>query len=119
MIIIFTKSPQCKSRFHCQTCRDKEGGREWRESLRKAFLLPNDETDFECPHGLPWGCGPQTGSQKEYQEKLDADNKRIEEIGQICEACDEKYDCDFVQKSACARKRMIRERTAVCPLGKW
>ena len=59
----------CKNLLSCQTCRDKEGGRQWRESLRKAFRLPNDETDFECPHGLPWGCGPQTEAQKEAKEK--------------------------------------------------
>jgi hypothetical protein len=125
----------CITHIHCQACRNKEGGRQWRDSLRVAFKLPNDETDFECPHGLPWGCGPQTESQKEHKAKLDSENAEIERISKICEACCEESDkpkwdeahpdfsprddCEFLKCSTCARRRAIREGEAVCRLGKF
>lgn len=135
MSIIYIVSETCKCKLHCQTCRDKEGGRQWRESLRVAFALPNNETDFECPHGLPWGCGPQTEAQQEAKEKQEQENAKINEIGRICEACvaeadkpewDKEHpdfsprdDCEFLKCSGCARRRAIRDGRAVCWLGRF
>jgi hypothetical protein len=45
----------CAAKTHCPTCRNREAGRTWRESLATAFKLPAGAPDFECPHGLPWG----------------------------------------------------------------
>lgn len=131
----FQDDYNCTCKVNCPTCRDKDGGRQWRELLRKAFRLPNDETDFECPHGLPWGCGPQTELQIEHKAKLDAENAEIERIGKICEACCKEADkpewdaehpdffprddCEFLKCSACARRKAIREGKALCPLGRW
>lgn len=57
---IFTSSSTCRSGAHCDTCRDRNN-RAWRESLRRGFTLPDDNPDFECPHGKPWGAvGPRT-----------------------------------------------------------
>jgi len=125
----------CAPRLHCPTCRDLEGGRQWRGSLHRAFKLPNDEVDFECPHGLSWGCGPQTESQKKYQAEQEKQNAEIKRIGTLCETCvaesdrpewDEDHpdffpqdDCEFLKSSACSRKRKIREGTAICPLERW
>ncbi len=53
MLPVFFYSSVCADLVHCKTCRDKEGGRSWRESLRNAFLIP--ETDFECPRKNKWG----------------------------------------------------------------
>jgi hypothetical protein len=49
----FFDTTACTSRGHCLKCRDKEGGRRWRQSLAKAFETPEDP-DFECPHGVVW-----------------------------------------------------------------
>lgn len=51
---LFTDTEHCKCRAHCGTCRLKEAGRGWRNSLSKAFSLPNGEIDFECPYGVDW-----------------------------------------------------------------
>ncbi len=51
----FTESAACLLRAHCPTCRDLEGGRTWRASLRNGFALPGDAVDFPCPHGGGWG----------------------------------------------------------------
>lgn len=50
----FSETGHCELRAHCKTCRDLKGGNKWRESLKQSFVFPNDETDFECPHGVPW-----------------------------------------------------------------
>jgi hypothetical protein len=50
----------CASRAHCPTCRNKDGGRAWRESLAQAFIVPGDAPDFTCPYGLEWGANPES-----------------------------------------------------------
>lgn len=50
----FIKSAPCKSRAHCQTCRDREGGRQWRLAISEHYQLPGGEVDFECPYGIAW-----------------------------------------------------------------
>ena len=49
----FFETIHCRSRAHCSVCRNKEGGRKWRDQIMKIF---KDITavDFECPHGIPW-----------------------------------------------------------------
>lgn len=51
---LFVLTNHCTSRAHCNTCRDLDGGRSWREGLKKYFHLPQDTVDFTCPHGLQW-----------------------------------------------------------------
>lgn len=51
---VFVLSTHCNSRAHCKTCRNKQGGHKWRESLKKAFAVPNDVVDFDCPYGMTW-----------------------------------------------------------------
>lgn len=46
----------CFSRTHCVTCRDLDGGRDWRISLSQAYDVPG--VDFPCPHLFPWGYKP-------------------------------------------------------------
>jgi hypothetical protein len=48
----------CARRLHCETCRDRETGREWRKSLGQYFEVPAGAPDFDCPHGLAWGWRP-------------------------------------------------------------
>lgn len=52
---LFILSPVCQTHRHCPTCRDREGGRQWRESLAVSYALPADGPDFACPEGHPWG----------------------------------------------------------------
>lgn len=45
----------CEYRIHCPTCRDLEGGREWRRRVSVAFNVPQPAPDWECPRGMEWG----------------------------------------------------------------
>ena len=46
--------------MHCETCRDLEGGRAWRQDKMKRYGAP--EVDWPCPKGKPWGwTGPSRG----------------------------------------------------------
>ncbi len=48
----------CDSGRHCATCRDREGGRSWREAQSRLRGLA---VDWECPMGHPWGYAPPQG----------------------------------------------------------
>ncbi len=52
--IAFFETEACTSGTHCSTCRDREGGRSFRIGLARAFVLPDDAPEFECPHGKKW-----------------------------------------------------------------
>ncbi len=101
----------CEMRNHCQACRDMEGGRIWRESLHKAFWLPDDEIDFECPHGIPWGAGPQTEVLVQAQAKRESELGIIyaeyRRINGICEPCADE-DCDFYKLKGCTKKNQVK-----------
>lgn len=43
----------CLSGVHCRTCRDREGGADFRMAMGKRFEMPDGWP--ECPHGKPWG----------------------------------------------------------------
>jgi len=49
----FFDSTHCSSGSHCKKCRDKDGGRKFRKSLRVVFE-DIDTDDFECPAGKEW-----------------------------------------------------------------
>jgi hypothetical protein len=55
----FEDTEHCLGESHCGTCRDREGGREWRQGLMGLFVLPNDAVDFVCPYGKGWEEGQQ------------------------------------------------------------
>jgi hypothetical protein len=59
---LFVLSTHCQSRAHCKVCRNFDGGRKWRESLSKAYQLPNNDVDFECPYGMQWSAGSTSSS---------------------------------------------------------
>ncbi len=42
----------CTNRVHCATCRDPDGGYDWRNSVARAAGI--DDPDFECPFGRDW-----------------------------------------------------------------
>ena len=50
----FIKTTHCTSKVHCKSCRELVGGRSWRESLSKLFVLPDNNVDFVCPFNKPW-----------------------------------------------------------------
>ena len=63
----FFKSEHCKSNLHCNTCLDKEGGRQWRTSIWDAFT-DVDIIDFECPVNYPWGATVALGKRDKWKE---------------------------------------------------
>lgn len=93
-MILYTKSPECRSRKHCGYCRDLKGQREWREGLRVGFRLPNDKTDFDCPAKppKPWGYIPPEGEKPKPVPLTPEQKKRAEEAKRrygICQYCDD------------------------------
>lgn len=62
---LFVTTVHCTSKLHCKTCRNKDGGRNWRQSLSKNFELPDNNVDFECPYGLQWGTQPPVKNSPE------------------------------------------------------
>jgi hypothetical protein len=60
----FAQSNACRSRLHCITCRDREGGRAWRVNVGRSFSLPVDAPDFDCPYGVPWGVSTAPEPEK-------------------------------------------------------
>ena len=112
----FTATAHCNSWRHCRTCRDLAGGRAWRESLRKAFKLPNDETDFTCPRGWPWGYQAARSELPPRPEPTDL--KRIREVFASCE-----HDCYYKHKPCSLGHKLKPDHRAkfavVCPFTKW
>ena len=39
---------------HCSTCRKAITGFQFRVDISKVFLLPEDNVNFTCPHGMGW-----------------------------------------------------------------
>lgn len=48
----FVESEMCLSRKHCNICRQKHGGLEWRKLVGRLHEIENE--NFSCPQGLPW-----------------------------------------------------------------
>jgi hypothetical protein len=55
---VFSETPTCKSGLHCQTCRDRDGGRALRIQWGQHFIMPAGGEQFACPHGKDWGYQP-------------------------------------------------------------
>jgi len=125
----FTTSDHCRDGVHCATCRDRDDGRRWRESLARVFTLPGDAVDFDCPHGRLWGHTP-TAAQRAAalnaaEAAAEAHAAECDRIGQACTQCRDiedspaADDCAFIDMSSCDRRRAIRKRTARCHAGRW
>ena len=81
----------CKDRTCCKTCRDKEGGRPWRESVRRVFDLPGGTVDFECPHGKPWGYAGEWTPEQTSRGLGDTIAKVTSAVGiKPCGGCKER-----------------------------
>ena len=73
----FFDSVECRSGSHCRTCRAKSAGAAFRAAIAAFFAV--DATEWECPHGRPWGLDCQV-------EPLPMVATRSIEI---CRECDE------------------------------
>ena len=51
------------SKMHCKTCRDLDGGREWRLDISRYYSVGS--VDFECVHGIPWGGESPVKTEKD------------------------------------------------------
>lgn len=71
-VIRFIDTIHCRSRVHCRTCRERDGGRPWRIAMADRFTVPGDVPDWPCPHGLPWGYAPARGLGDTIERVLDA-----------------------------------------------
>lgn len=86
----FFDSLHCTSKVHCRTCRDKEGGKKWRESLLKVFEDVK-KVDFNCPAGLPWGAPRQIPVKVKKRVRFKASGK-VEINGKECVGCGNKKE---------------------------
>ncbi len=121
---LFINSITCATQVHCQTCRDFQGGRKWRMGLCKAFILPNNKIDFDCPLGIPWNPTsdqlPELVKQvvkniKRISEERKEKNRRVE----ICLQCKD-YSCMMFQSikiALCKARKKIKDFN--CPLSKF
>jgi hypothetical protein len=114
----FTETGHCLCHAHCCTCRDKEGGRAWREALGKAFELPPGAPDFACPHGLEWGATPERVAAARVPEPAYVAGRRA-----ACDACDvPAEECGVKmqrEKKPCWFGGYVRRAGSVCPKGLW
>ena len=73
-------------------CRDREGGKKWRESLVTVFDDVK-ELDFKCPAGLQWGAPRQIPVKVKKRVRLKADGS-IEIDGKLCKTCGDNRKAD-------------------------
>ena len=106
---LFTKTAHCIARAHCGMCREREGGRKFRESLAKIFELPDGEVDFACPQGLPWRNAPQRKPCPPFVLVRKA----------TCGACDIADTCALWHGTACQRMALWRRPGMSCPADRW
>jgi hypothetical protein len=66
---LFVLTNHCKAKVHCKTCRSPQGGLNWRRSLKKMFKLPDDNENFDCPWGVPWGDDAQKSAPVEQHKE--------------------------------------------------
>ena len=111
---IFTATAFCTSGAFCERCRDKHGGRRWRENLRLAFALPGDTTEFDCPRGLLWDSAstvrPAVQRNPAPMRAL-AENRLV-----ACRACDDwaATKCGRYASTVCRFKTYLARPGAVC-----
>ena len=105
----FVKTAHCQTRVHCRTCRDLEGGRRWRESLRKHFRLPGGKVDFECPFGA---------TLDDLPEPVEGVPEWVRERERACKECKDE-DCFIKHTHGCVRRKWQRQKEMMCPKDKW
>jgi len=90
----------CRQGQLCKVCRDTASGADIRQLLQSFFVVPGGVSDFECPHGKPWGYTPSAAEQAILTERLKATSPTSRETTNgtyinnltICvESCPEHY----------------------------
>jgi hypothetical protein len=51
---LFTETIHCSSRRERGACKVCRSSRRFREQLTQSFSLPDDDPNFDCPHGVEW-----------------------------------------------------------------
>ena len=134
----------CRTQAHCATCRDREGGRSWRESVMAAFIVPPADSarpavDWLCPRGHAWGDRPvrlktSVSSVEPSLPKPDILNVPPERRRPVrttppppaflparLEACSrcEHTNCAMKHMTACQRRARLKRPSMACPIGTW
>ena len=56
------ETKHCLGGVHCRLCRDREGGRAWRQRILLLFNVPDNNVDWPCPQKKEWDyIGPSRG----------------------------------------------------------
>jgi len=113
------RGPWCANGRMCRTCRNLEGGREWRQQIVERFSVP--EVDWVCPRGHDWGYEPPARETA----KQEPDPPYVAERRATCDVCDVPPDgCGVKHRRDVLGKRCwfgiyIKQPGADCPRGKW
>ena len=99
----------CITRIHCVACRQ-------------------DPAAYDAPVVCPYGVTAETATTYREGVKMNANQIKAAEaayhvllrsITDQCKACGDNDDCVFTDKRSCERRRLVRQKAAVCPAGKW
>jgi len=66
---LFTDTIHCSSRRERGACKVCRSSRRFREQLAQSFSLPDDDPDFDCPHGVEWINKPKATDEAKPQRK--------------------------------------------------
>lgn len=103
----FFETVHCGSGVHCHKCRDKEGGKKFRQSLKGKFGGIN-EVDFECPKGKGWTEPAKRLSffSLLYEEVMEEGDEWLKTMARQCK---EMYD-NPPEGITCKSRREFRNR---------
>lgn len=118
--------PECEvSRQHfCPSCRDRDKGRGFRQSILQIRGIEGVDVDFECPRGKPW---KSRGLGDTIAPTSDTDIRKAIERAEVCETCEHAKKVTLTKntrpvygvkcgKCGCGNLSLINGR---CPEGKW
>jgi len=116
------------SGVYCRRCRDLARGRGWRLRIAARFAVPGGGTDFDCPHGKPWGYMPEGKAVVKAVVKAKPVPAYVAERRKICDACAvDGLDCQVkyhrkLQEARgvnCWFTRYVAAVESTCPMGYW
>ena len=127
--MIFFETIHCASRVHCRTCRDREGGQEWRQAILSVFSLADPmaaDKYFDCPAGLPWLTSETAGQFADAFKLIPVAKAppslaqwRIEEHCKMCEHFRDRR-CLLYRDgrcSPCEFEAYLNQLGAICSVG--
>ena len=99
----FFETIHCLSRAHCETCRNFDKGRLWRERILRIFKTSVANADFECPFGVCWNDG--RSRVEKPVETVNRPRKTAQQVKSLGQA---------IISGKYVAKDVLDERVAIC-----